>query len=141
MSEHKSDLVSLSGEDKKKWYGQQVGVNSDVPLVDAGTGVTYVLRQFEFAFDPEMLRKIKQKKIPVPTNQDLFNSNWNQIRIMLWTDGMVAVQENEFPPRIIVGKRKYKIILVCQPRAKVMVADKVNTLQDILKPKRLTNKT
>lgn len=140
MSEQKSDLVKITGGKDKDWYGQQVGVNSDTPLMDLGKGQEYIVREFLFSFNPETIRKIQEKKIPAPTHQELFNSNWNQIRVMLWSDGLLAVQENEYPPKIVVGKKKYKIILVCKPRLGTVVADKVNTLQDVLKPKRLTKK-
>ena len=139
MSEQKSDLVEFdTGE--KKWNAQQIGVNSDTPLVDAGTGQEYIVRQFLFSFNPETAKKIKEKKMAPPTAQELFNSNWNQLRVELWKDGLVAVQENEYPPKIVIGKKRYKIILVCKARQGVMVANKVNKLQDILKPKRLTDK-
>lgn len=122
---------------KTKWTGQQVGVNSNIPLVNDGTGKPYIIRQFDFAFDPNVLIKIKQKKIPVPTKQELFNSNWHQIRITLWGDGLIAIEDELFPPRIVIGRKKYKIILVCEPRFRTMVADKPQTLQEITKP--LTN--
>lgn len=114
------------------WYGKQVDVNSDVPLVDEGKGSPYIVRQFEFVFSPETLQKIREKKIPAPTKQELFNSNWRQIQVMLWSDGLVAAQESE--PRMIIGKKRYKIILLCQPRQRVMVADRPKTLQEITKP-------
>lgn len=123
---------------KGKWTGQEVGVNSDIPLRDDGTGAKYIIRQFEFSFNPETLRKIREKKIPAPTQQELFNSHWPQIKIMLWGDGLVAIQEKELPPRMVIGKKKYKIVLLCQPRMGIMVNDKVQTLQEITKPKSLT---
>lgn len=138
MSEHKSDLIQLDTGKDKKWYGQQVGVNSDVPLMDEGKGSPYIIRQFEFAFDPSMLQKIHDKKIPIPTRQELFDSNWNQIRTTLWGDGLVAIKEKEFPPHVIVGKKKYKIILTCMPRFGTLVAERPNTLQQLAKPKSLT---
>lgn len=137
MSEHKSDLIELD-TGKTKWNAQQVGVNSDTPLMDLGTGQDYIVRQFLFSFNPDMINKIREKKIPAPTHQELFNSNWPQMRVELWKDGLLAVQENEYPPKIVVGKKKYKIIVTCQPRRGVIVNDKVNSLQDILKPKSLT---
>lgn len=114
------------------WYGRQVETNSDVPLINDGTGKPYIIRQFLFAFSPDTLIKIRNKKIPVPTRQELFNSNWKQIQVMLWSDGLVPAQEAE--PRMIIGKKKYKIILLCEPRSKVMVAEKPRTLQEITKP-------
>lgn len=115
--------------DKEKWTGQELGVNSDIPLVDAGTGKPYIIRQFVFAFNPEAAKKIKQKKMAAPTKQDLFNSNWKEIEVTLWGDGLIPCKEVE--PRIIVGKKKYKIILLCEARAGVLVNTKVNTLQEL----------
>lgn len=139
MSEHKSDQVEFD-DGKKKWTGQQVGVNSDVPLMDLGTGQKYIVRQFLFSFNPLKIKEIQEKKIPAPTQQELFNSNWPQIRTELWKDGLVAIQEKEYPPKIVIGKKRYKIIVVCQARLGTIIAEHVNTLQEVLKPKRLTEK-
>jgi len=125
--------------DNKKWYGNEVQVDSGTPLRDDGTGYIYVIRQFEFAINPETQRKIKDKKLPPPSKQDLFNSNWHQIRTTLWGDGLLAIEESEYPPRIVVGKKKYKIILVCKPRLGTMVAERPNTLQE-LTPSSFTKK-
>lgn len=122
---------------QEKWQAQEVGVNSNVPLVDAGTGKQYIIRQFEFAFDPSKIKDIQKKKIPAPTRQELFNSNVRQIRMTLWGDGLVPREDVE--PRMIIGKKKYKIILVCEPRLGVIVNDKARTLQEITKPKSLTS--
>lgn len=119
--------------DQHKWTGQEIGVDSNIPLIDAGTGKPYIIRQFEFSFNPEMAKKIQDKKYPAPTKQELFNSNWRQIQVMLWGDGLVPYQGVE--PRMIVGKKKYKIILLCEPRTGVVVANKPRTLQEITKPK------
>lgn len=131
---HKSDQVEI--HDKHKWTGQQVGVNSNIPLVDEGKGKPYILRQFEFTFNPEMLRKIKEKKVPAPTRQELFNSNVKQMRVMLWSDGLVPREDLE--PRMTIGKKKYRIFLLCEPKFRAMVADKPQTLQEIAPAKRLT---
>ena len=120
-----------------KWQGHEVAVDSGIPLFDEGKGVVRIVRQFEFRFDPVILREIADKKRPRPTEQELFNSNWNQIRITLWGDGLRAIEEADSPPKIVIGKYKYKIIIVCEPRLGVMVAEKPQTLQEILpgKPK------
>lgn len=128
------DAYEISGEEGK-WTGQEIGVNSDIPLVDEGKGKKMILRQFEFAFDPNMLQKIREKKYPSPTKQELFNSNWKQIEITLWGDGLIAMKEVE--PRIIVGKKKYKIIVLCEARMGVVINDKVRTLQEVMKPTKL----
>jgi len=129
-SKHEGQKFQI--EDKDKWYGQELGVNSEVPLVNEAKGKPYIIRQFQFTFNPETLRKIKEKKIPAPTQQELFNSNWRQIEIELWKDGLVASREVD--PRMIIGKKRYKIILLCEPRFKTLVVQKPQTLQEITKP-------
>ncbi len=124
---------------QKKWQGNEIGVNSDIPLMDDGTGRPYIIRQFEFRFDPAKIQDIQKKKIPAPTEQELFNSVWGQIRRTLWGDGLVAVEDPKTPPRILIFKQHFKIILLCEPKMGVMLADKVQSLQDVLKPKRLTS--
>lgn len=111
-------------------------IKSDLaPMLDPGTGQALILRQFEFYFDPLTINKIIKKQIPAPTKQELFNSNWPQIRIILWGDGLVANQDVE--PRVVVSKKKYKIFLLCIPRTKQsgvkeMVADRPQNLSEIL---------
>ena len=130
LTEHKGNQYEI--QDKQKWTGQEVGVSSDTPLVNDGSGKPYIIRQFEFHFNPETVRKIRNKQIPAPTRQELFNSNWRQMQSTLWGDGLIVAQEVE--PRVIVGKKRYKIILLCEPRFKTMVAERPKTLQEITKP-------
>ncbi len=139
MSEHNSDLVEFD-TGKTKWNAQQLGVNSDMPLMDMGTGQKYIVRQFLFDFNLSLIKQIQEKKIPAPTHQDLFNSVWPQIKVELWKDGIVAVQEKEYPPKIVVGKKRFKVIMTCIPRMGVIVNERTNKLQDVLKPKSLTAK-
>ena len=119
----------------EKWRGRELAVNSDIPLMDDGTGRPYIIRQFEFAFDPSKVREIRRKKIPAPTKQELFNSVWKQIRTTLWGDGLVAIEDDKTPPRIVVGKKKFKVILLCEPKFGTMLVERPNTLQQITKPK------
>lgn len=126
-----------------KWFGKDQWTSTDVetegtPLIDPGTGQPFIIRQFEFSFNPETLKEIKKNKLPAPTKQQLFDSAWPQIRIMLWGDGLVAIEEAEFPPHIKIGKRKYKIYITCQPRRGTMVNEKPFTLQELTQPRSLT---
>lgn len=121
-SRHEGNQFEI--HDKQKWIGQDVGVNSNVPLVDSGTGKQYVIRQFEFHFNPEVIKR----GMPVD-KQAIFNSHWRQIQLELWKDGLKAYEGVD--PRIVIGKSKYKIILVCEPKLGVMIADKAQTLQQI----------
>lgn len=118
------------------WYASTVETKAE-PMIDPGKGQELVLRQFEFYFDPKALNAIGEKRIPAPTKQELFNSNWPQMRIMLWSDGLIANQDVE--PRIIIGRKRYKIFILCQPRVKAsgvkeMVVDKAKNLSEILNP-------
>ena len=121
--------------DKEKWIGQELGVNSGIPLVDEGKGKPYIIRQFEFSFNPEFRLKLRDKKVAMPTKQELFNYHWRQLEAVLWGDGLVPCKEVE--PRMVIGRKKYKIILLCEPRFKVLVADRPKTLQEITKPQPL----
>lgn len=130
-----SDLFDID-TGLEKWQGQEVSTQSD-PLVDPGTGEPFFIRSFTFHFDPKILKGIKDKKIPAPTKQKLFNSNWSQIRTMLWGDGLIAIQEKDFEPRMKIGKKKYTIVLLCKPRTKVsgikeMLVDKPKNLNEYL---------
>jgi len=131
MTNHEGNKIEID-TGKDKWQAQEVGVNSNVPLVDSAQGKPYIIRQFEFSFNPDAALKIRQKKIPAPTEQELFNSNWKQIQTTLWGDGLVPRQD--INPRMIVGKKKYKIILLCEPRFRTMVNEKPRTLQEVTKP-------
>lgn len=126
-SRHEGDQFEI--QDKQKWKAQEVGVNSNVPLVDAGTGKEYVIRQFDFHFNPEIVKKVIKKGYPVD-KQSIFNAHWREIQLILWKDGLRAYEGVE--PRMLIGKKKYKIILVCEPKLGVMVADKAKTLQEVL---------
>lgn len=129
-----SDQVAID-TGSEKWYGQQVGTTSD-PIIDPNLGSPYVIREFTFGFNPEVMEKIKNGKLPKLSQQELFNTNWKQIQVMLWGDGLVAIQDEVFPPRVIIGKSQYKIILVCQPKQGVIVADKIKGLNQYLLKKR-----
>ena len=112
-----------------KWYPQQVSTDG-VPMVDAGIGRPLILRTFEFSINPVTEAKLKEKNITV-TKQDLFNQHWPQIRALIWSDGLVANQEVD--PRVIVGKTRYRIFILCEPKFRNLVADRPTTLQDVFK--------
>lgn len=116
-----------------EWYGQQVEAKSK-PLEDEGRGKPYIIRQFDFSFDPAMLQKVKEKKIAFPTKQQLFNQSWGAIRPIIWGDGLVANEDIE--PRVLIGKKGYRIVLLCEPKFGAMVVDKPQLLQNVLKKKK-----
>lgn len=120
--------------DEGTWHGREVSTSADegVQMVDSGVGKPYILRTFEFAIDPMVNEKMKKEK-QVVDKQMLFNSHWPQIRILLWGDGLVA--NEDVPPRIVVGKKSYRIFVLCEPKFRTMVADKPQTLQEVFKKK------
>ena len=118
--------MSYEIDDKtgNKWYADSVEAKS-TPLIDPGVGKPMFIRQFEFAFKPGLPSK--------PTKQELFNQHWPQIRTILWGDGLVANEDVD--PRVLIGKKDYKIILLCEPKFGVLVADKPHNLTQLLTPK------
>jgi len=108
------------------WYGQQV-VSDNVPLIDPGEGRAVILRDFRFMMMPNMI---------VPTKQMLFNSHWPYIKERLWADGLEA--NEDFPPRVIIGKFAYRIFIVCEVKGgrvrEGKMRDKAKTATDVLKP-------
>jgi len=120
--------TSKSGEVKpesEQWYGQEAQASSD-PLIDSGTGTPVIMRFFEFEANPEMFKT-------KPSNQDLFNAHAQQIRLMLWGDGLEPFQAIE--PRVIRSKNKpfYRIMITCIPKKGVALNDTTLTLQQLIK--------
>lgn len=101
----------------EKWEASQAQTQSS-PIFDPGVGEALIIRSFTFFFNPETKQKIKQKKMAPPTRQELFNSVWPQIRVMLWGDGMVAIEEELTPPRLLIRKNKFVVSLLCKARTK-----------------------
>lgn len=68
------------------------------------------------------------------TRQGLFNAHAKQIEIMLWGDGLVF--DTDYEPRLVVGKKKYKIVVVCKVRQGVGLGrgNKLNTITEALSP-------
>lgn len=122
-------------------YG--ASLQTDTPIYDPGTGQTVVIRVFEFMFNPDTLRQIREKKIPAPTRQELFNSNWPRMKMEIWKDGLRAIEEKEFPPRVIIGKKKYRIFIACEKQFKQSFAGKdqqASNLIEVMNNNRLTDK-
>ena len=127
-----TQYFQVKGE-KQGWHGMEMQ-SKNVVMIDPGTGKPYTWRQWTFKFDSKIMEQIKQRKIPMPTKQELFNSNWKQIRVQLWGDGWKAREDIE--PKLLMGKDNYQIIICCEPRLNVMVNDKTKTLQDVFKPRK-----
>lgn len=112
---------------KYGWFGQEVEVHSD-PLIDSGSGKPVIIRMFEFAANPEIL---KQEK---PTKQQLFDNHAAQIRSFLWRDGLQPYEG--VSPKVSTSKKreKYRIFVACEPKPGVVLLERPKKLQDLTKP-------
>lgn len=125
------DQVKIIGDKSEDWGREQIEVAPE-RLRKEELDDPRIIREFMFSFNPETVSKIRQKQIEAPTRQGLFNAHLKQIEIMLWGDGLVF--DTEFQPRIVIGKKKYKIVIVCKQRQGVMLgmANKPITLTEAL---------
>lgn len=125
LDSHLGDRFETVGGEK--WTGQEIEVHSD-PLMDSGRGKPVIMRFFEFKLSPDMIKYQK------PLNQELFNAHATQIKAFLWKDGLVPYEFLE--PRIIWSKKKdgFRIMVACEPRPGVILAETPQTLQQITNP-------
>ena len=115
------------------WEALKIATDG-VPMVDAGTGKPLVLRTFEFKLDYKKLKEAEDRHVQID-KQMIFNSHWPQIKNLIWADGLVA--STDVDPRVVIGKTRYRIFILCEPKFRVVLADKPTDLQTIFK-KRLT---
>lgn len=106
------------------WFGSTVETPG-TPMVDSATGRPLILRTYTYF--------VKPNAVGNPTKQQIFNYHWPQIKTMIWADGLVA--NTDIDPRVVVGKKKYRIFVLCEPRFRQMVVDRPTTLQDVFKKK------
>lgn len=116
----------------KEWYGATLETEG-TPMIDSGSGKPLILRTFEFAINKAVADKLRAQHLTV-TRQELFNFHWPQIRTIIWGDGMVA--STDVDPRVIIGKKRYRIFLLCEPKFRTMVNDKLQTLQEVFDKKK-----
>src|ERR1700722_8320586 len=80
------------------WNTQDLASKSTTHLEDdEGFGGAAIIRVFEFAANPEAF-----KQHP-PTKQELFNSHYKWIEVMLWKDGLKVYAE--VPPKLTINKK------------------------------------
>lgn len=116
------------------YIGQTIEVQSETKLEsDRGEGEEMVLRAYEFATDPRLLNDVSSGKIPMPSNQELFNASLKGIMGYLWQDGLQPAEE--IPPRVIFSKDRSKYIIMVGARAAhgQFFIDKPTTLGEIVK--------
>ena len=111
-----------------KWYGSTLETEG-VPMIDKGIGTAYDLKVFEYAMKP------LAEGVAYPTKQQLFDIHWPEIRLRIWSDGLVA--NTEVPPRVSIGKRRYRIFILCEAKTNKhgikIELSKTKTLQEIFK--------
>ncbi len=120
---------SLNAMKNESWGGAKIQTDG-VPMVDAGVGKPLILRTFEFAINQSKVQELKEKGIVV-TQQEIFNTHWPQIRKIIWSDGLVA--STDVDPRIVIGKKRYRIFILCEPKFRTLIAEKPKTLQEVFK--------
>ncbi len=111
---------------KDNWFGSTLETPG-TPMIDSGTGRPLILRTFEFAMKP------LPPGTPHPTKQQLFNAHWEQIKITIRFDGLVANTDVE--PRVVIGKKRYRIFILCEPKFRELIIEQPKTLQQIFKPR------
>ncbi len=111
---------------KDEWFGTTIETPG-TPMIDAGIGDALILRTFEFAMKP------LPPGTAHPTKQQLFNSHWPHIKDTIRFDGLVA--NTDVNPRIIIGKKRYRIFVLCEPKFNQygikVLNGKPTTLQEI----------
>ena len=112
-----------------KWDAFKIATDG-VPMVDAGTGKALILRTFEFKLDYKKLKEAEDKHVQID-KQMIFNSHWPQIRNVIWADGLVA--STDVDPRVVIGKTRYRIFILCEPKFRVMLPEAPTDLQSIFK--------
>ncbi len=123
--------------DDGKWKAQELDTQSK-PIDDPGVGQALVMRSFKFFFNPQILRDIKDKKVKIPNKQELFNSVWPQIKINLWGDGLMAIEEKGFEPKMKIASKFFAITLICEPRMHLKgdYKKRAKTLNEYLTPEK-----
>jgi hypothetical protein len=121
----------MDNQKPSEWQPYQAQTDG-VPMVDSGTGQPFILKTYEYLINPKRVKELEEKGVKM-TNQDLFNMHWPHIRSDIWSSGLVAIQDEKFPPRVVVGKRLYRIFVLCEPKFRRIVHDTPKTLQEIFK--------
>lgn len=116
----------ITHDEKHAWEGQDIEVKSD-PLHDTQQGENVLMRVFDFGANPLTLKRDK------PSKQQLFDSHAKQIMTMLWSDGLVPVENLNPIIQVSKKKEKYRIIVWCRAKSGVVWADTPHSLQELTK--------
>ena len=108
------------------WFGSTLETPG-TPMIDSGTGRPLIVREFRFAMKP------LPPGTPHPTKQQLFNAHWPHLQTVIRYDGLVA--NTDVDPRVVIGKKAYKIYILCEPKFREIVINRPQTLQEIFNPR------
>ncbi len=106
------------------WHGATIETPT-TPLVDSAKGRPLILRPYRFE------KKLEVWALRTPSNQELFDFHWPQMKQMIWADGLVA--NTDITPRVVIQKRAYTIFILCEPRFRNVVIERPRTLQEVLR--------
>lgn len=116
MESKKFELDSSEG----KWFGEKAETEG-FSIQDPGEGKAVFLRIYEFKRNPA---------VQLPSQQEIFNAHWNQIRDFLWKDGLRAIEG--ISPRIVITGDTYRIFTAAEAKAGVTILETPKTLQKAL---------
>jgi hypothetical protein len=133
MNDPLKDQKSIKFDDGSAYELKTQGT----PMVDSGTGRPLILEVFEYFINPIRVKELEERKIVI-SKQEIFDGHWPQIRALIWSKGLVASTDVE--PRIVIGKRKYRIFILCEPKFRTVLKDKPQTLQQIFQKPLQTKK-
>lgn len=108
------------------WNANQINTESETHLEDdKGFGQAIVIRTYEFTASPEAFKQHK------PSKQELFNSHYQGIEVMLWKDGLKVWPE--VLPKVLINKKKtkYRIIVAGIAQKGQTFLEKPKTLAEI----------
>jgi hypothetical protein len=108
------------------WNASQMDTTSKTTLEeDKGYGEAAIIRMFEFAANPEAFRQ------HTPTKQELFNTHYKGIEVMLWKDGLKVMPEVDPKVTINSKKTKYRIFVGAKAQRGQQILERPKTLSQI----------
>lgn len=106
--------------DDSRWYGQTVET-PETRIEDAGQGRPIILRQYTFAYNPNVKKKPTQEEILTPEYVNYLNS-------LLWIDNLELIQH----PKVAFKKKGFIIFATCQAKKGHRIPyDKIDQLKPI----------
>ena len=103
-----------------KWYGREDQTEENL-LHDESKGEPIVIRNFEFALNPDLKHK--------PTKEQILTPEYiKHLQTLLWADSLRLVLE----PRVQITKDKILVSVPCQARTGATIMEQPKYLQELL---------